>query len=251
MPLVSTHRYRQVALVTIVTVAGMCWAWLGEMIWDMSAMPMDGTAMLPSDQAGYVAWLVLMWLVMMAAMMLPTAAPMTLAFSDFSGGRGQRPMSSLITAFVLGYVLAWGAFSLLAAAGQWSLERGELLSSMGMAFKNDVAAGGVLIIAGLYQWTPLKHACLKRCRIPIGFLMTEWRDGFSGAVIMGWRHGVFCVGCCWALMALLFVAGVMNALWIIGLTLFVIVEKVAPRGDLIARTAGLGLVLSGTWLILA
>ena len=160
-------------------------------------------------------------------------------------------MSSLITAFVLGYVLAWGAFSLAAAAGQWSLERGELLSSMGMAFKNDVAAGGVLIIAGLYQWTPLKHACLKRCRTPIGFLMTEWRDGFSGAVIMGWRHGVFCVGCCWALMALLFVAGVMNALWIIGLTLFVIVEKLAPKGDLIARTAGLGLVLSGTWLVLS
>ena len=108
-----------------------------------------------------------------------------------------------------------------------------------------------MIAAGLYQWTPLKHVCLKKCRTPFGFLMTEWRDGTDGAFVMGWRHGVFCVGCCWALMALLFVAGVMNLFWIVLLTLFVILEKVAPYGDVIARVVGLGLVIAGTWLAVA
>jgi len=119
-----------------------------------------------------------------------------------------------------------------------------------MALKGEAVAGCVMIAAGLYQWTPLKHVCLRKCRTPIGFLMTEWRDGPAGAVRMGWNHGLFCVGCCWALMALLFVAGVMNPLWIIGLTLFVIIEKVAPFGDLISKVAGGALVVAGAWLLL-
>lgn len=245
-------RDRFFALMAVVLLAGLAWAWLGKMIWDMGAMPMDGMDMpMRADGAGYVAWLVLMWLVMMAAMMLPTALPMTLAYADFSGREAGQGTVSPVAAFIAGYVLAWGGFSLAAALGQWGLERIDLLSPMAMALRSDVAAGVVLIVAGLYQWTPLKHACLKQCRTPIGFLLTEWREGSVGALVMGWRHGLFCVGCCWALMALLFVAGVMNALWIVGLTLFVLIEKIAPRGDMVARMAGAGLAVAGLWLVLA
>lgn len=252
MLLVSTHRDRLVALVVVVALSGLCWAWLGKMIWDMGAMPMQGAAgSLSSVRPGYVVWLVLMWLVMMAAMMLPSALPMTLAFADVSSGQDRRSSVQSVVAFILGYVGAWAAFSLGAAVGQMWLEQTAVWSSMAMALKIEAMAGGVLIAAGVYQWTPLKHVCLKKCRSPFGFLATEWRDGLAGAVVMGWRHGLFCVGCCWALMALLFVAGVMNTLWIIALTLLVVVEKVAPYGDLIARLTGLGLALAGAWLALA
>ena len=245
MAIVRTRRERQIALIGIVAVAGVCWAWLGRMLWDMTAMPVDGVMAMPPGGAAYLGWLVIMWLVMMAAMMLPSAAPMTLAFADFSSGRDRRADGRAVGAFVSGYVAAWAAFSLVAATVQWGLEHGSLMSSMTMAVSNETIAGCVLIAAGLYQWTPLKHVCLRNCRSPIGFLMTQWRDGPAGAALMGWRHGLFCVGCCWALMALLFVAGVMNALWIVGLTLFVVVEKVAPHGDTIARAAGVGLMLAG------
>ena len=249
MPVVATRRERHLALIFVIAVSGLCWAWLGKMLWDMGAMPMDGATAMPSGGPGYLFWLAVMWLVMMAAMMLPSAGPMTLAFADFSKDVERRADVGAIGLFVAGYVAAWAVFSLVAALGQWTLERADVMSSMTMAVTNDTVAGCVLVAAGIYQWTPLKHVCLKNCRSPIGFLMTQWRDGPSGAALMGWRHGAFCVGCCWALMALLFVAGVMNALWIVGLTLFVIIEKVAPYGEAIARVGGMVLVLAGVWLM--
>jgi len=248
----TVRRDRFTALVIVVTLAGLCWVYLGKMIWDMRAMPMDGGAMsMASPAFGDVVWLFLMWFVMMAAMMLPSAMPMILAYTDFATAKDRRAAFRPIAAFFLGYVATWGAFSLAAAIGQWTLERATLVLPMAMALKHEAVAGGMLMAAGLYQWTPLKHVCLKKCRTPFGFLMTEWRDGTDGAFVMGWRHGVFCVGCCWALMALLFVAGVMNPFWIVLLTLFVILEKVAPYGDVIARVVGLGLVIAGTWLAVA
>ncbi len=249
MLLAPTRRDRVAALALVVALAGVCWAWLGKMIWDMAAMPADGGTMAPSPAGpGYLAWLILMWLVMMAAMMLPSALPMTLAFADFARPEERRAAVPPTPLFVAGYVSAWGAFSLAAGIGQWALEVAGAMSPSRMALKHEAVAGWVLMAAGLYQWTPLKHACLRRCRTPFGFLLTEWRDGPAGALVMGWRHGLFCVGCCWALMALLLVAGVMNPLWIVMLTLFVVVEKVAPHGDRITRAAGLGLLLAGAWL---
>jgi predicted metal-binding membrane protein len=144
-------------------------------------------------------------------------------------------------AFVLGYVVVWGVFSLVAGALQFGLDQAALLSPM-METTSIALAGSVLIAAGLYQWTPLKQACLRQCRSPLEFIVTQWRDGVRGAFAMGLRHGGYCLGCCWLLMLLLFVGGVMNLVWIAGLALFVLVEKLAPAGHWTGRAAGAGLV---------
>ena len=227
------------------------WVWLGRMLWDMTTTDMSQCAA-NSSSAGpsYLAWLVVMWTVMMAAMMLPSAMPMTWAFARFAGADRRTEGTGLLTAaFIGGYLLVWGLFGLGAASSQWGLERAAAMSPMAMAVRSDLLAGTLLVVAGLYQWTPVKHSCLQRCRTPIGFLMTEWREGASGAFRMGWRHGVFCVGCCWALMLLLFVTGVMNSLWIVLLTMIVAVEKVLPFGGGAARLAGICLLGWGLWLI--
>ena len=235
----------------VLGLAGFCWAWLGKMIWDMnimpaSSMPMDGMAMTSSVSVGYAAWLIIMWMVMMAAMMLPSAVPMTLVYASFEGG-GKGRSSASVAAFVGGYIFAWATFSIAAGLLQCALESMALVSPATMRVKSEAVAGAVLLAAGLYQWTPFKNACLRRCRTPIGFMMTEWRDGALGALTMGWRHGLFCVGCCWALMALLFVAGVMNPFWILALTLIVLAEKTLPFGGLSGRILGVGLAMAGLW----
>ena len=246
-------RDKTVAAVVVLGFAGLCWAWLGKMIWDMNAMPpssmpMDGMVMNPSVSIGYAVWLIIMWMVMMAAMMLPSAAPMTLVYASFEGV-GNRPSTGSVLAFVGGYSSAWASFSIAAGLLQFALERVALVSPATMMLKNEAVAGAVLIAAGIYQWTPIKNACLRRCRTPIGFMMTEWRDGATGALTMGWRHGMFCVGCCWALMALLFVGGVMNPLWIIALALIVLAEKTLPFGGLSGRILGAGLAMAGLWFM--
>ena len=152
--------------------------------------------------------------------------------------------------FLLGYVLVWSGFAVAATVAQWGLNWAALLSPM-MVSTNALLGGGLLIVAGVFQWSPLKYACLKQCRTPMGFIMTEWRDGARGALTMGLRHGVFCLGCCWVLMALLFVLGVMNLLWIAALAGFVLIEKVAPGGQWISRISGIMLVAWGVWMVLA
>lgn len=146
--------------------------------------------------------------------------------------------------FVTGYVLVWTGFSLLAALAQWGLHAGMLLSPM-MVSTSSLLGGGLLLAAGLFQWTSLKSTCLAHCRSPLGFLTTEWREGTWGALVMGLRHGSYCTGCCWALMALLFVTGVMNLLWVAAITAFVLVEKIVPRGELVGRIGGGVLVIAG------
>jgi len=150
--------------------------------------------------------------------------------------------------FLGGYVIVWTGFSALATLAQWGLHETALLSPM-MVSTSPILGGLLLLTAGVYQWTPLKYACLKHCRSPLGFLMTNWREGPRGALIMGLRHGMFCTVCCWFLMALLFVAGVMNLLWVATITLFVLVEKVVPRGDIVGRVAGGVLVIAGLVLL--
>ena len=200
---------------------------------------------------GYALVVLAMWWVMMAAMMLPAAAPMILLFAAVNRRTRERGGPYVPTAaFVLGYLLVWGAFGALATTLQWALDRAALLSPM-MAASSVALGGAILIAAGLYQLTPLKHACLRRCRSPIAFVSSHWRPGARGAVRMGVVHGAFCLGCCWVLMGLLFYGGVMSPVWIIGIAVYVLVEKTAPFGDRIGSAAGIALVAWGGIVIAA
>src|SRR3712207_5894498 len=192
-----------------------------------------------------------MWAVMMVGMMLPAAAPMVLFFATFSRRSRERGHTvAPVGAFVSGYVAVWSAFALAATTLQWALDRAALLTPH-MAAISPVLGGAILVAAGVYQWTPLKDACLGLCRSPVAFLMGRWRAGAGGACRMGAEHGAYCVGCCWALMALLFVGGVMDLLWVAAITLAVLAEKLAPRGGWIARATGAALVIGGAWVIAA
>jgi predicted metal-binding membrane protein len=228
-----------------------------DMAMGMSNMDTAGTQMsmsgmvMPAAQAwteGEVFLLFLMWSVMMTAMMLPSAAPtilLVLAAHRRSGGRASIPASAC---FVAGYLVVWTGFSGLAAFTQWVLQRASLLSSE-MKAAAPAMGGILLVLAGVYQWLPLKNACLSHCRSPIAFLTRHWRPGVAGSFRIGVVHGAYCVGCCWALMALLFVAGVMNLLWVAVIAAFVLVEKLAREGPLVGRIAGVLLAAWGGWVI--
>jgi predicted metal-binding membrane protein len=192
-----------------------------------------------------------MWWVMMIAMMLPSAAPMILLFALVNRRSHAKGGPYVPTAVFAGaYLLVWGGFSVIAVGLQRGLERAELLSPM-MASRNVAFGGALLVLAGAYQLSPLKHACLRRCRAPIDFISRHWRAGRRGAFRMGVHHGLYCLGCCWALMALLFFGGVMNLHWTAGLALFVLLEKTIPPGHWLASLSGLGLVGWGVALLIA
>jgi predicted metal-binding membrane protein len=237
----------------LVVVLGMAWGWLVtgagmEMsAVDMTAMAgMDGWLMRPAVWTpAYAGLIFAMWWVMMVAMMLPSAAPMLLLFArvnrkDKEAGAPLVP----IALFAAGYLLVWGGFCAVATALQWGLESARLLSPMLVTTDHWLGAG-ILIAAGLSQFTPLKAVCLRHCRTPLGFLLGSWRSGRLGALRMGLEHGAFCLGCCWFLMALLFFGGVMNLYWIAGLAVFVLLEKTIPLGHWLARVAGVVLVAWG------
>ena len=195
-----------------------------------------------------VSTLIVMWAVMMVAMMTPSAAPMILMFATIHRRRTAEGRPAVpIAIFVLGYFVVWTLFSVVAALAQVGLHAAALLSPA-MAATSPLLAGGLFIAAGVFQWTPLKRTCLDTCRMPLSFLMANWREGPGGAFQMGLRHGLYCLGCCWALMALLFVAGVMNILWVVAIAAAVLVEKVVPHGDRVGRIAGLGLAATGALL---
>jgi predicted metal-binding membrane protein len=225
---------------TIVT--GLSWAYLyhDATLGHCSRMDRAGT--------GFdFLMLLVMWTVMMAAMMLPSAAPMILMFAKVNRQRAVRAAPAFPTiAFVLAYLLMWTLFSLAAAAVQWWLSSAAMLT-MTMDLVSRSAGAGLLILAGVFQWTPLKRMCLQHCHTPFTFLMRYWRDGRAGAFEMGLRHGMYCVGCCWAVMALLFVAGVMNLLWVLALSLLVLVEKLIPK---LARPAGVAMIAAGVLILL-
>lgn len=249
-------RDRLIVLASLVALTVLAW---GYMIAEARAMnltgvcccagmKMSGPDLNPWSTASLLP-LFLMWTEMMVAMMLPSAAPMILAFAMVNRKRRENHQPFVPTAaFSGGYLAAWAGFSALAALAQWALHARALLSPM-MVSTSPFLGGGLLIAAGLFQWTPFKHACLTHCRSPLNFMMTEWRDGRWGAFRMGMKHGVFCTGCCWFLMALLFVAGVMNMWWVALIAVFVLVEKAAPRGLWIGKTAGVVLAAWGIWVL--
>ena len=196
---------------------------------------------------GYAVVIFLMWWVMMLGMMLPSAAPLLLLFARMMRKEKGAPYVST-GVFALGYVVMWAAFSAIATGAQWGLEASGLLSGI-MVGTSAVLAAALLIAAGVWQLTPLKNACLRHCRSPIGFLSAHWRPGRTGAFRMGLVHGAFCLGCCWFLMALLFYGGVMNLYWIIGLALYILIEKLLPAGVRIGQLTGVALIAWGAVLL--
>jgi predicted metal-binding membrane protein len=259
------RRDRAITLVAIVALTVLAWADLAWLAGDMAmgGMDMTGFRMIPAGQGlmmpaiepwkpvefGYVF---AMWVVMMIGMMTPSVAPMILIYARV--GRQAATAGKPLAAtgwFAAGYLLAWMAYSILATSAQWGLERMALLTPM-MESAGTALGAAILIIAGVYQWTPLKAACLSYCQSPLIFIQQHggFRRDPGGALALGLRHGMLCVGCCWALMALLFVGGIMNLLWIAMLAILVLVEKVVRVGRLIARLAGLGMVAAGLWLLM-
>ena len=191
-----------------------------------------------------------MWVAMMVAMMTPSAAPMVFAFSRVTPSRqGMEGSQGTALAFLLGYLALWTGFSLLATVAHTILANATLVSSMGASTSRELSAA-LLMAAGFYQFSPWKNVCLSKCRTPLGFLLTEWRDGVTGAFVMGLRHGLYCAGCCWLIMAALFVAGVTNLAWIAALTLVVLAEKALPFGERFSQLLGAAAVLAGAWLLL-
>jgi len=209
----------------------LCW-WF---VLNGAGMQSDMAAMQPPPFGA----LVLMWWLMMLAMMLPSAAPAVLLYARVRHMRNRDADIAATWVFLAGYLFVWLAFSIAAALAQ------TLLTGPSMALDDRVAEGAVLLLAGIYQLSPLKAACVTQCRSPAEFISRYWQPRWDGAVRLGIRHGLYCLGCCWMLMALLFVGGVMNLLWVVALTLIVAIEKLAPHGQLIGRAAGLGLVAWG------
>jgi predicted metal-binding membrane protein len=258
----ALRRQRAVTIAALVLLTALAWAWLlqgagmgmaphvslhlfpataGDPMPAMPGMAMAGPT---GWSAGQLLLAVSMWWVMMVAMMLPAAAPVILLYARAAPAQASsvRPATG---AFVAGYLGAWGGFSLAAAAAQDALQRLGVLAPMAMATSAKWLAAGILIAAGLYQLSPLKEACLAHCRSPAQFLSRHYRPGAMGALRMGAIHGAFCLGCCWLLMALLFVGGVMNLAWIALLALLVAGEKLLPGGRLLGLAAGLGFIVWG------
>lgn len=241
---------RTPAIVLLILVPLVSWWWIVVMANDMYG-PMTGASawmMTPHWDAPHLALLWAMWAVMMVAMMLPSAAPMILLAGGAARRKDENAVARQTYLLALGYIVVWAVFSIGATALQWGLARLLILTPM-METSGRGATAMFLIIAGLYQWTPLKRACLLTCQSPLAFLMRRWRSGPWGAFRMGVEHGTYCVGCCWALMLLLFAGGVMNLAVILALTALVAFEKLAPFGARGARASGALLIAAAAWML--
>jgi len=219
---------------------------------EMTVAPDPGELMMmpAAWTPGYAVLVFLMWWVMMIAMMLPSAAPMVLLHAAVKRRSEPEAEVTVLTGlFVLGYLVIWSMFSAAAVVLQWGLELRGLVSPVMMSVTSETLGGVILVAAGIYQLTPLKHACLEHCRSPVHYLSRHHRPGRNGALRMGLGHGAYCLGCCWVLMALLFFGGIMNLYWIAGLAILVMVEKLMPHGHRLAQAAGIGLVIIGGILL--
>jgi predicted metal-binding membrane protein len=244
---------RAIVLVGAAFIALIGWAYLFYEGWAMQHMDLVAMAMPSTGAWGSMDLLVVfaMWAVMMVAMMVPSATPMLLTFATIARSRRaqERPLVP-VWVFLGGYLVLWTAFSLAATLAQWALHSLVLISPM-MVGTSPVLGSVLLVVAGVYQWTPFKQACLRHCRTPLQFLLTYWKDGTVGAFFIGLRHGAYCLGCCWLLMGILFAVGVMNLAWIAALSVFVLLEKIIPRGLWVAKVAGLILIGFGGWMALS
>jgi predicted metal-binding membrane protein len=256
---------RAILIAALLIVTALAWTdlvWLADDM-AMGGMDMGGFRMIPAGRGLMMpanepwrpiefAYVFAMWAVMMIGMMTPSAAPVVLIYGRVARQAVSSGQPFAATAwFAAGYLTAWTSFSLAATFGQWLLERAALLTPM-MQSDSNIFGGVVLITAGVYQWSRLKESCLSFCQDPLTFIIHHggFRRDAVGAVALGFRHGLYCVGCCWALMLLLFVGGVMNLFWIAVLAALVLLEKAAPGGRVFARLAGIGFLGAGTWLLL-
>jgi len=244
-------RDRTIVVIGLMGIAALSWTYMFRIALMEKSMDMGMEMAKPHihawDPLNFVLTFV-MWSVMMAAMMIPSASPLIVLVATINRERRKEHDPFVSTgAFLAGYLAAWTAFSALATVVQWGFQTATLISHM-LVINNPVFGGALLFGAGVFQWSPLKHACLTRCRSPLGFLMNEWREGTRGALTMGLRHGIYCIGCCWLLMTILFVTGVMNLLWMAIITVFVLLEKIVPAGFRVSRTGGLLLITWGIWM---
>jgi predicted metal-binding membrane protein len=264
---VLLRRDRAIVLAALVGLTAIAWTDVLFMARSMSAMAaMPGMADMPGMtmdpfgmmspvfghwSAAHFGTMLAMWTVMMIGMMTPSVAPMILIYTQVARRQAEaRPFASA-SWFAGGYLLAWTTFSLIATTTQWSLEQVALLTPM-MASASHIFGGLLLIAAGVYQWLPIKYSCLSQCRAPLSFIMSHggFQPHAAGSLRLGAQHGLYCIGCCWALMALLFVGGVMNLLWIAALMIFVLLEKLVPGWRYLAKASGIAAVGLGTWYLL-
>jgi predicted metal-binding membrane protein len=253
---VVSRRDRILIFSCIFLISALAWAYLIYLDQQMSSAMAYDRMMAEMGMTREASWTpsdafftFAMWVVMMAGMMSGTAAPVLLLFAASSTNRGKPGVPLAVVLFGAGYAAVWIGFSAGAAIAQWALHEAMMLS-VSMAASSARVGGAILLGAGAYQLTPFKGACLAHCRSPIGFLMTNWRNGRLGAFQMGLRHGAYCLGCCWALMCVLFVVGVMNLVWVGALTVLVLLEKIGPAGGLLARVAGVAMVVFGALRLL-
>jgi predicted metal-binding membrane protein len=244
------RRDRLVAACALAILTLFAWVYLGRMAVAMRAAANEAEMHAAMGMSGIDVWgpgdvasLFVMWVVMMAGMMLPSAAPMILLVAGTHRRQGGPRAQMRTAAFAAGYLVAWTEFSLAAALVQAALHAGALMSTT-MATQSTRLSGAIVLAAGAYQWLPFKQSCLTHCRSPLHFLSEHWREGVSGAFTLGLQHGLFCIGCCWVLMGLLFAAGVMNLAWVAAIAALVLVEKLLKHGPLVGRLAG---VLFGVW----
>jgi predicted metal-binding membrane protein len=237
----ALKRDRAMVAMALALIAALSWAVTAHLALDMGWMtPGESTW-----DGGYFCAMFLMWVVMMVAMMLPSAAPAILLFAALE--RRARLRGTAL--FTVGYLACWSAFGLIATLAQWTLnEAGQLVSPM-MIRATPTLAALLFLVAGAYQLTPLKLACLRRCRSPAQFLAERWRTGGFGAFLMGLEHGAYCAACCWALMALLFAVGAMNLRWVAALAAFVLAEKLFPAGPLVARIGAMAMIGAAALLL--
>ena len=255
------RRERLIVLCGLIFITILSWCWLlngagmGMSVTAMTAWsfpPPIPPSMSHDWSLQYAIVMFLMWWIMMIAMMTPSAAPLILLYGH--AYRHEQRLGRLHTAvtptlfLAVGYLLAWMGFSILAAGLQWGLERAGLVHAMLMWSMSPVLSASLLVAAGVYQFTPLKKVCLEHCRSPAHFIAENFKPGKAGALRLGLKHGYFCLGCCWFLMGLLFVGGVMNLLWIAGLAILVLLEKIRPQGQRIARVAGVVMIIAGIWI---
>ncbi len=257
-------RERFIVVASLLAIAALAWWWLLHgagtgmniaMMTTWSFPPPVRPLFVQNWSLEYAVIMLLMWWIMMIAMMTPSAAPMILLYARahrYEHKLGKIDASVAPTfSFLFGYLTAWLAFALIATGMQWALEKAGLVHALVMWSLDPVFSAGLLIAAGLYQLSSLKNVCLEHCRSPAQFLAENFRPGRWGAFRMGLKHGIYCLGCCWFLMALLFAGGVMNLVWIAGLTILVLIEKIAPSGHTIARIAGLIMIAWGGWILLS
>lgn len=228
-------------------------AWWYTMAMAASMENMEAAMLMPMNHLwspGEAIMVFVMWTVMMAAMMTPSVTPLLLTFAQVHRKRRERQRPYVPTGvFLAGYFLSWASFSLVATGLQWALQANALLSPQ-MRAASPILGGLLLTMAGLYQLSSWKYRCLVHCRDPLGFIMTAWREGWSGALRMGIHHGVYCLGCCWLLMTLLFVVGVMNLLWVALIAIFVLLEKILETRKWISSLAAAILVVWGAAVLI-